>query len=98
MNISLKSAELITYTLSIEDTSRESGVIMEILLTFQTGGTFSEEGLIWFKETLKTDLDAIPIEERNLESMLKTVQELMSETPFSYSYKLISAEKTEFYT
>lgn len=98
MKVSLALAELVTYNLSIEDTSSESGVIMEILLTFQTGDTFSETGLNWFKENLNTDLDAIPIEERNLESMLNTVRKLMSETPFSYSYKLIFPEKTEFYT
>lgn len=89
MNISLVPAELITYTLSIEDTSSESGVIMELLLTFHTGDTLNEEGLNWFKENLKTDLDSIPLQERSVKSVLGRVRELMSETPFSHSFKLI---------
>jgi hypothetical protein len=93
MNISLIPAELITYTLSIEDSSSESGVIMEILVTFHTGDTLNEEGLNWFKETLKADLDSIPLQERSVESILGKVRELLRETPFSHSYKLIFPEK-----
>lgn len=89
MNISLLPAELITYNLSIEDSSNESGVIMEILVTFHTGDTLNEEGLNWFKENLKEELESIPLQERSLESILCKFTELMTETPFSHSFKLI---------
>lgn len=89
MNISFLPAELISYKLIITDRTEITDIHLEIILTFQTGDSYTEDAVKWFEEHLTNDLQAIPAEERNTDSILSVVRKLMSETPFSHSYKVL---------
>lgn len=95
MKIILNPAELVTYNLAIEDELNPGKMIVELLVTFHTGDSFSETGVRWFKEELAKEIQNLTLQEQTPENILKVIRQLMTETPFSHSIKLINPVMVE---